>query len=373
MPKTTQTLLVIPDISGFSSFVNEVALSHSEHIISELLELILNTNDLGLKVSEIEGDAVLFYKTDRFPEPDQLLKTIERMFIRFHEHLLLYKHNSICQCGACQTAHELSLKVVIDLGFTSEIKIKKHHKLIGPSLISAHRLLKNKVPSTEYLLLSENYHAFLARHLPQTSWAQWQELREQFQGIGAICYHYTLLTPLKEKLRWPEERKIDFSVKYPLILRQKIKAPYQEVFRVISNSKEKENWVKGIDKVIRQTSEEIERIGSKHLCVVRGRPMEFEAVQHQSGPGVLEFVEVLRQLGPLKDVAMVYRCSELAENRTSLTLEVHFSVNPWLRPFFYLLLLWTKKDLRHSLINLKTYLEGLYPQSPGRERLRQIK
>ena len=53
-------LLFIPDISGFSRFVNTVELEHSRFIIQQLLEVLIRANDSGLQISEIEGDAILF-------------------------------------------------------------------------------------------------------------------------------------------------------------------------------------------------------------------------------------------------------------------------------------------------------------------------
>ena len=63
-------LLFIPDISGFSRFVNAVEIEHSRVIIQQLLEVLIQANDSGLTISEIEGDAILFYK---FGEPGELL------------------------------------------------------------------------------------------------------------------------------------------------------------------------------------------------------------------------------------------------------------------------------------------------------------
>ena len=57
-----RTLFVIPDIGGFTKFVAQTEVSHSQHIIKELLEILVDANTMGLKVSEFEGDAVLFYR-----------------------------------------------------------------------------------------------------------------------------------------------------------------------------------------------------------------------------------------------------------------------------------------------------------------------
>ena len=60
----TGSLILIPDISGFTSFVKHNDISHSEHIISELLEVIINSNLLDLKIADIGGDEVFFYVKD---------------------------------------------------------------------------------------------------------------------------------------------------------------------------------------------------------------------------------------------------------------------------------------------------------------------
>jgi len=62
-------LLFIPDISGFTRFVNEIGIERSRHIIQQLLEVLINANELGLQISAIEGDEILFYK---FGEPFEL-------------------------------------------------------------------------------------------------------------------------------------------------------------------------------------------------------------------------------------------------------------------------------------------------------------
>ncbi len=95
-----KSLLFIPDITGFTEFVQHTELEHSQHIISELLELVIDANEIGLTVAEIEGDAVLFFKQGSLPTWEQLVKQAESMFVKFHAHLRRYETERICQCGA---------------------------------------------------------------------------------------------------------------------------------------------------------------------------------------------------------------------------------------------------------------------------------
>jgi hypothetical protein len=109
-------LLFIPDISGFSKFVNEVEIQHSQFIIQQLLEVLINANDSDLEISEIEGDAILFYKFGQPAELNALYKQVEKMFRAFHQYLISYDNRKICQCKACISAVDLTLKVITHYG-----------------------------------------------------------------------------------------------------------------------------------------------------------------------------------------------------------------------------------------------------------------
>src|SRR6266480_3685460 len=103
-------LLFIPDISGFTRFVNETEIDHSRLIIQELLEVLINANQIGLQVSEIEGDAILFYKFGECPDLEELYKQVEKMFCEFHRSLAVYDMRRFCYCKACSAAINLTLK-----------------------------------------------------------------------------------------------------------------------------------------------------------------------------------------------------------------------------------------------------------------------
>src|SRR5260221_10179051 len=105
-------LLYIPDISGFTRFVNETEIEHSRLVSQELLEILINANQIGLEVSEIEGDAILFYKFGESPNLGELYKQVEKMFCEFHRHLNAYDVSRFCQCTACASAVNLTLKVI---------------------------------------------------------------------------------------------------------------------------------------------------------------------------------------------------------------------------------------------------------------------
>jgi hypothetical protein len=76
-----KALYFMPDISGFSQFVNDTEIEHSVHIIAELLELLLDNNTLNLQLIEIEGDALFMFST-KIPSYEELLQQTKTMLER---------------------------------------------------------------------------------------------------------------------------------------------------------------------------------------------------------------------------------------------------------------------------------------------------
>jgi hypothetical protein len=78
--------ILIPDISGYTEFLTKTELSHSTHIINELLQVLADTIQDKFILAEIEGDALLTYAKGRisFKEIEALCK---EAFLNFHYYL----------------------------------------------------------------------------------------------------------------------------------------------------------------------------------------------------------------------------------------------------------------------------------------------
>ncbi len=192
-------LLFIPDISGFTRFVNDVEIEHSRFIIQQLLEELIKANDSNLEISEIEGDAILFYK---FGEPEglgNLYRQVEKMFLAFHQYLIAYDNRKICQCKACISAVDLSLKVITHYGEFTPLNVRQFSKLIGKDVIIAHQLLKNDIPQHEYWLITKDLNRQPAE---LTNWMQWYAGSKE-TNRGEINFYYTHLSPLKKDIPKP--------------------------------------------------------------------------------------------------------------------------------------------------------------------------
>ena len=197
MDNSASTLLYIPDISGFTNFVNKTEINHSRHIISELLEIILDSDNFGMSVSEIEGDAILFFK-EELPSITDLLEQCQDTFIKFHNYLRQYDNECVCTCSACETAIELSLKFIIHKGDVSKINIKDHQKLYGPDVILVHRLLKNSIPEDEYILITDQYKLDInSIEIDKKKWISIKRGSDTYKYLGKYDYSYIPINNLK--------------------------------------------------------------------------------------------------------------------------------------------------------------------------------
>jgi hypothetical protein len=149
--------IFIPDITGFSKFVNETEMVHGQEIISGLLETIIDSNPLDMRIYEIDGDAIVFYSFDNHYSPSQFHDISKLILSGFRDKIELLKKERLCECGACKSISSLSLKFIVHKDELNEIKVKTFTKLYGKGLIIAHLLLKNEIRSKQYLLFTFDY------------------------------------------------------------------------------------------------------------------------------------------------------------------------------------------------------------------------
>mgnify|MGYP001801106820 CR=1 FL=1 len=150
-----QATILIPDISGYTRFLTKTELSHSTHIVNELLQVVADTVLKRFTLAEIEGDALLTYAQGRVPR-EEIEQITREAFLNFHYYLKVIERDSVCRCGACQGVSDLSLKFVVHYGRFDEVKIAQLTKLSGPDMIIAHRLLKIMCPPVNTCWLPMN-------------------------------------------------------------------------------------------------------------------------------------------------------------------------------------------------------------------------
>lgn len=344
-------LLFIPDISGFTRFVNEIEIEHSRHIIQQLLELLINANESGLEVSEVEGDAILFYKFGSPPDLAQLYKQVEKMFCEFHRYLVNYNHRKICQCKACVSAVDLTLKVISHYGEFTTYQVKNFSKLIGKDVIVAHQLLKNDIEQHEYWLVTDN----LLRDEPPAGLAQWMtwDAATKQTETGDISFHYTHLSELRNTLPPDPDPQTELNNKVKMVsVSKEFDTDIKTLTYTVVHFEFRHQWqigVKGIDEV----EHFLPGVGSRHRHLLDdGREVMMYTSSFSYNP---EQHVIFSETDEKRHNAYYYTIERLTDQRSRLTIDYYLPEN-FIRQWLFRL---TEKEKMTA--RLRASMERLEP------------
>jgi hypothetical protein len=315
-------LLFIPDISGFTRFVNETEIDHSRLIIQELLESLIKANEMGLEVSEIEGDAILFYRFGQTPALELVYKQVASMFTAFHRMLIAYEQRRYCQCLACKSAINLTLKIITHYGEFTSYQVRSFNKLIGKDIIVAHQLLKNDIAQHEYWLVTNE---MLMNQEPVSfaDWMNWSMSAKQTES-GEISFHYTMLGKLKNGLDSDPPPVLEVKNKTRVLsISQLLDSRMTAVFRATADFGLRGRWRDGVVRM-EEISPFLPRIGMKCLCVFADGKTEIYSGSYYYQDEKIEFSESSESR---KDLTC-FILDKLDADKTRLTINYYIPANP---------------------------------------------
>jgi hypothetical protein len=165
-PRELEVVIVLADISGYTRFIldNQVEAVRGQLCISVLLEAVLREVEIPLQLQEIEGDALFLYAARTGDDAkwreilSQVRGKLDQLFTAFRAAMTAHAAATTCECAVCANALQLRLKIIAHSGKAVFHSIAGKNLVSGADVILAHRLLKNTVPSHEYLLLTEPAH-----------------------------------------------------------------------------------------------------------------------------------------------------------------------------------------------------------------------
>jgi hypothetical protein len=309
-------LLFIPDISGFTRFVNQTEIDHGRLIIQELLEILINANQMDLEISEIEGDAILFYKFGDCPQVKEIYSQVERMFCDFHRSLAAYDLHKFCQCKACTSAIDLTLKVITHYGEFTGFSVKQFNKLFGKDVIIIHQLLKNDIDIHEYWLATYN----LTHEPPSglTDWMHWKRSSKQTDS-GEVLFHYTQLGRLKELIPPETGKDLELSSKAKMFtLTRDFNADIIRLFHATGDFRYRNRWQVGVENV-EEISHYLPRVGMKRKSIGKDGSERVYASSYSFHPDKIQFSETEEN----KKYAIYFTLEKIDYGRSRLTLEYY--------------------------------------------------
>ncbi|PKP51205.1 MAG: hypothetical protein CVT95_01420 [Bacteroidetes bacterium HGW-Bacteroidetes-12] len=350
-----KTLLLIPDISGFTRFVNDTEIIHGTHILAELLEVIIKNNNIGLKVAEIEGDAVFFYRVGEKPSVKAIYEQCEKMFLAFHQHIKLYERDRICDCGSCTHTPNLTLKFVVHYGNVIEKRILGHLQLMGPEVTTAHKLMKNNLDVHEYLLFTENIISDEKERL--LVGLDFQKSESTYSDVGTVGYYYAYLKSLLDKIPEPKARE-ELQLDNPNIqLETTIKTSLKIAYQLLISLDKKKEWMVGL-KEVKYDKSKIPRVGTEHECILPFNSLSIVTSENKVTDNKIMYAERVIGSGLLPESSHVFTLQQEG-NEVKLSLDIYFNNNFVNQLFFKGMM---KKSFGKSLKNFKKLAEKEFSQ-----------
>ena len=354
-----KSLLFLPDISGFTKFVQTTETTHSQHVISELLEVLLRANTEDLQLAEVEGDALFFFKEEEIPSAEKLLAQVETMFTAFYSHLKLLEKNRICPCNACASAPNLELKIIAHCGELQFINVQDKRKPFGTEVIEVHRLMKNSVDSDNYVLLSKDLTSQI--ELPQDYHSRlymFNSGSNEYDGVK-LDYAYSIIDKEKLKLRpFAQAKRVNFSKPPTLIFEKEFPISARVLLEYITNYAYRHEWVKGVDK-FEYNANEVTRLGTEHVCVIDGKHLNFVTITKDGKPGQLIYGELTTNPGPIDELYSFYVISPLTENSCKLEIEAYLKGKSIFKRLLIALVIKRifKKNITQSISDLHEFVQ----------------
>ncbi len=351
----SKSLLFIPDISGFTNFVQTTEVEHSQHVIAELLEVLIAANTQELTLAEVEGDALFFYKEGSIPSQEKLLAQIETMYTAFYSHLKLLETHRICPCQACSSASNLELKIVAHAGELQFINVQNNKKPFGEIVIQAHRLLKNSVKSDNYVLLSED----LANEIMiptnyKSSLYTFSEDENTYDN-RTIKYIYSEIDTANLKLKSFKDGEVIELNRIPnLIVERTYPSSPEELIEILTNYRYRHLWAEGAQEII-YNENEVTRLGSEHMCVVGGKQLDFTVVSKANADAQFVYGELTTSPPPVDKMYQFFNIDRISETESRVRVELFWEAKSIFKKL--LIQLVAKKLFKK---NINTSLDKLY-------------
>jgi Protein of unknown function (DUF2652) len=200
---TTNALLVIADIGGYTRFMNlhRMSLAHAQENTLRLLDAVIDAAP-DLELSGLEGDAAFLYATD--PTAEELTRSLagvtQAMHAAFHTEQGKMASLSVCRCDACHQTGRLNVKVVAHYGEVVLTPRRGGTTLAGVDVILVHRMLKNSVPVEEYVLMTDEVRALAGPRFAELA----TPIDEELEGLGSRHLFYVDLAETAQPVQAPD-------------------------------------------------------------------------------------------------------------------------------------------------------------------------
>jgi len=271
-----QGSLVLADIGGYTRYLTGVELDHSHDILADLMNTVVSTLGSVLRLAKLEGDAVFCFDLNEQPDGQALLGAIEGTYFAFRRKLRDIAHLTTCQCNACSGIPSLDLKFVAHHGQFVVHDVAGNSELVGPDVITVHRLLKNEITATTgfnaYAFLTE---ACIDRCKLEPSSLGLTRHSESYDDVGEIK---GFVIDLAERWETEEKRSALFIASDEAAMELTIDTPLPAaaLWDLVVSPRRQLEWFVGLDSMTEDHVGGMRGVGTVNHCVHGGMAIDNE-------------------------------------------------------------------------------------------------
>ena len=181
---------------------------------------------------------------------------------------------------------------------------------------------------------------------------------DTYGEIGEIKYQFARMNDLRGRVPEPESIEDFERMSNPISSSILVGLSVMDAYERVSNLGLRLDWTVGVEKMDYEKGK-MNRVGTKHQCVVRGDLLDFETVSADFGPQKMVYGERFVNPPIVKDVA-VFTLLEAEGDGTRIHQEFHYHKKAFplslLTPIFGF---FARRQLKKSLGLFEDYAEKL--------------
>jgi hypothetical protein len=203
MAQVQKGIIMIADISGYTTFLSESELEHANSVLQTLLDVLVENTRIPLVISRLQGDAVVSYAPDgSFLLGASVLEMVETCYIAYRRAIELMVINTSCTCNACKNMPKLDLKFFIHHGKFALQPLPAYTELVGFDVNVIHRLVKNHIKErTSYQAYAMFIRAAIEALGISELTQEMVQLQESYEDIGTVDIFVKDMHPVWESGR----------------------------------------------------------------------------------------------------------------------------------------------------------------------------
>ena len=196
-------------------------------------------------------------------------------------------------------------------------------------------------------------------NIRQPEWIIIEEGFYEYSGIGGVSFHYIPLAPLKFNVADLPPRTQFHRYGKPVSATKNFTISLKRFHGIVTDFSLRPKWIFGL-RFVEDQSDQLNTIGSEHLCILPTNRMEFKITSQHIAEGIIEYVEQSNSVKWLAPLNQVFVLERISNGTSRLTVHIHYRKN-WLSKCYldFPLRMMMAMMLRISLSKLRRYVSKL--------------